>query len=95
MSRTASRYVVACRHCGRSWDHEGRSRSGLRARQGKSNAMGFVVAAALQHESACKHLTPAERRAANARAEVRWRASPPRSRIWNDPGHPGLKDEAP
>jgi hypothetical protein len=92
VSRTDRLYVCACRHCGRAWDHEGCSATSIRARAGKSNAMGFIVAAAAQHEAACARLTPAERRAANARAEARWKANPPRSRIWNDPSHPGLQD---
>lgn len=93
MSRTRSPYLFFCRHCGRQWNTEGLSRSGMPARQGKSNATGFIASASDNHEYGCGLKTPAERRETNRRDEVRWLASPPRaSRIWNDPDHPGLKD---
>ena len=90
MSRTTSPYRMVCKHCGRQWDTKGNSRSALPARQGKSNATGFIVAAAAQHENICSQRTPVERAAANAKDEARWLRSPPRNRIWNDPGHVGL-----
>lgn len=82
--------AIACSYCGRHWDHTGRSRSALASRAGKSNAFGFIVAAKRQHESYCKTRTPAQRRAENAKAEKRWASHPPRSRITNDPHHPGV-----
>lgn len=91
MARTSSPYRFVCRHCGRQWDTEGRSRSHLAARKGKSNATGFIAAASDSHEYGCGLKTPAERRETNRRDEARWLREPPRaSRIWNDPNHPGL-----
>lgn len=95
MTATRSPYRFFCQHCGRQWDTEGRSPSGMPARQGKSNATGFIASASRNHESFCEYRTPAERRAANARDEKRWAASPPTaSRIWNNPNHDGLQPQA-
>ncbi len=93
MSRTQSPYRFYCRHCGRQWDTEGRSRSHDPARQGKANATGFIAAASDNHTYGCGLKTPAQRRATNVADEKRWARNPPRaSRIWNDPDHPGLRD---
>lgn len=91
MSRTSSPCRFVCRHCGRQWDTKGLSRSSDPARQGKSNATGFIASASSNHEQACAAKTPSERREANRRDEARWLRDPPRaSRIWNDPTHAGL-----
>jgi hypothetical protein len=85
-------YRFFCRYCGRQWDTEGRSKSGNPARRGKSNATGFIASASNNHEYGCSLKSPDERRATNARDERRWVRTPPTaSRIWNDPGHAGLK----
>lgn len=94
-ARTQDPYVMCCPFCGRTWYTKGFSRSSLPSRQGKSNATGFVVAAAESHAYGCQSKTPVERREQNRKDEMRWRRDPPRaSRIWNDPTHPGLKDSA-
>jgi hypothetical protein len=92
-ARTSNPYFMRCPHCGRCWDTKGLSRSSIPARQGKSNATGFIVSAADNHSWGCKDKTPAQRREQNRKDEVRWLRDPPRaSRIWNDPKHPGLQD---
>lgn len=92
-TRTTSPYRFVCRHCGRQWDTEGRSRSGNPARDGKSNVTGFIAAAADAHARFCAARSPAERVATNRRDETRWALSPPKaSRIWNDHTHPGLRE---
>lgn len=94
MARTNDKYLMRCKHCGRQWDTQGRSRSSNPARQGKSNVTGFIVSASANHEFRCADKSPTERRATNAADEKRWRRQPPTaSRIWNDPEHPGLREK--
>lgn len=94
MTRTTSPYRFICKHCGRQWNTEGRTRTpAIQARHGKSNATGFIASASSTHEFGCAMKTPAERRETNRRDELRWLRDPPRaSLIWNDPNHAGLKD---
>lgn len=92
MSRTTSPYRFFCRHCGRQWDTEHRTRSpSMPARHNKANATGFIASASDNHEYGCGLKSAPERRETNRRDEARWLRDPPRaSKIWNDPNHPGL-----
>lgn len=99
MTRTTNPYYFFCPHCGRQWDTTGlgTKRRGTWTETGAriGSNTGFVAAASDNHVSGCVDKTPAQRREANRRDELRWAKSPPRaSRIWNDPNHAGLKDSA-
>lgn len=100
MTRYTNPFYFSCPYYGRQWDASGMpGRNRRKSRSGRDTygaATGFVAAASDSHVATCAKLTPAERRAANRRAEAQWKRRPPTaSRIWNDPDHPGLVDKKP
>lgn len=84
-----SNFYRRCPHCGRQWSVSGQASRNL---DGKGGWTGFLDSPTERHINRCAKLTPAQRLAANRRDEKRWVKHPPRTRIWNNPDHPGLKD---